>query len=153
MKRCKITYVAQCEAAPFERAKAQKVVDLALAEAGRSRCSLTVMLVSAKESDALHRRHFAVPDATDVMTFPDGADDPETGLTHLGDLAVCPKVADSVARARGRTYSDEIVLYILHGVLHLLDYDDTTPAERARIWSAQRRLLQQVGIELEATPE
>ncbi len=45
------------------------------------------------------------------------------------------------------------MLYILHGVLHLLDYDDTTPTERARIWSAQRRLLQQVGIELEATHE
>src|SRR3954468_6328915 len=153
MKRCRITYIDQCDAPRFEREKAQAAVDHALAEAGRSRCALTVLLVGVEESSALHERHFNVADATDVMTFPDGGDDPETGLTHLGDLAVCPEVARTVARARGRSVSDEIVLYILHGVLHLLGYDDETPAERKRIWSAQRRLLQLVGVELEDDPE
>ena len=128
------------------------MVDAALAESETRDCSLTVLLVDAKASARLHETHFADASATDVMTFPDGGLDPETGRRHLGDLAVCVDVARRAAAARRRAVGDELILYILHGLLHLLGHDDRKPRDRAKMWAAQRRLLAGVGIGLEPTP-
>lgn len=130
--------------APVDRERIQAVVDAACGEAKRDECSLTVRLVSAEESAELHKTHFREPDATDVMTFPDESLDRETGRTHLGDLAVCP----DIAAARGTNERDEITLYVLHGLLHLLGYDDTTPEKAREMWAAQKRLLKTVGVEV-----
>ena len=134
------------------RARLQRVLDAALAEADGARASLTVLLVGDGESARLHAEHFADPTPTDVMTFPDGEVDPESGLVHLGDLAVGVDVARREARARGRPLADELTLYVLHGLLHLLGYDDVSAAKLRRMWGAQRRLLAEVGIEIEERP-
>jgi probable rRNA maturation factor len=134
------------------RARLQRVLDAALAEAGIARASLTVLLVGDGESGRLHEAHFSDPTPTDVMTFPDGEVDPESGLLHLGDLAVGVAVARREAVARGRPLADELTLYVLHGLLHLLGYDDVSAAKLRRMWAAQRRLLQGVGIGIEEHP-
>lgn len=148
---CRIAWLAE-EPARLGRARAARVVALALAEAGIGRCALTVLLVGDARSAELHRRHFADPSPTDVMTFPDGSVDPRSGRLLLGDLAVGVAVARREAAARGRTLADELTLYVLHGVLHLLGHDDRTPRLQARMWAVQRRLLARVGIPLEDRP-
>jgi probable rRNA maturation factor len=138
----------------FDRRRLRRVLETALVEA-RCRpefCALTVLLVDDAESARLHDQHFSIPEATDVMTFPDGGMDPDLGRQHLGDLAVGVGVARREAKARGRSPGDELILYILHGLLHLLGHDDVTVARRKRMWSAQRRLLATIGIKLEASP-
>ncbi len=140
--------------ARLDRARLRRVLDSALAESAHAdeACSLTVRLVGDAESRRLHADHFADPTPTDVMTFPDGGPDPATGRLHLGDLAVGVGVARREAAARGRDAGDELTLYILHGLLHLLGYDDVTSAKRRRMWAAQRRLLAAEGIIIEAQP-
>lgn len=139
------------ETPAIDRDRLRRLLDAALGEAGIASASLTVELVDDARSAALHRAHFDDPAPTDVMTFPDGACDPETGLRHLGDLAVGVDVARRVARERhgdaGRA-GEELELYILHGLLHLLGYDDRTPADRAAMWRRQRALLRAEGIEI-----
>jgi probable rRNA maturation factor len=134
----------------YGRARLQRVLDAAVREAGIRRASLTILLVGDEESAALHRQHFDDPTTTDVMTFPDGSENPATGIPHLGDLAVCVDVAAREGAARGRRTGDELTLYCLHGLLHLIGYDDVTAAKQARMWQAQRRLLAKVGIAIEA---
>jgi probable rRNA maturation factor len=152
--RCAISVVNQSGRPPeLDLAAVQAVVDAALAEDGLDRCALAVLLVDDAGSSALHARHFDDPEPTDVMSFPDGSDDPDTGRRLLGDLAVGVDVARAVARERGRRETDEITLYILHGVLHLLGYDDEDDADLAEMWATQRRLLAAVGIALEAEPD
>jgi len=129
-------------------AKTRAVVAAALAEAGMGPSTLTVLIVDAAGSAALHRQHFADPEPTDVMTFPDGGTDPLSGRVHLGDLAVCADVAMTMAGEHGLRPGDELCLYVLHGVLHLTGYDDVTPGKLRRMWAAQRRLLAAVGITL-----
>ena len=133
-------------------AQVQSVVDAALAEEGLDACQLSVLVVDEAESATLHRRHFSDDSATDVMTFPDGSKDPETGLRLLGDLAVCVTVAERVARERHRRVDDELCLYILHGVLHILGHDDQDEAEAQRMWSIQQRLMEAIGIDIGAEP-
>ncbi len=127
----------------------QIAVDAALARDRLRGRALGVALVAPAASAALHRRHFQVGGRTDVMSFPDGTDDPETGRVRLGDLAVCPAVAVAAARRLGRRAEDEVTLYILHGVLHLLGHDDHDAQDRAAMWAEQRRCLARAGIELD----
>jgi probable rRNA maturation factor len=135
----------------YGRARLLRVLDAATKEAGIRRASLTILLVDDVESAALHRQHFNDPTTTDVMTFPDGSPNPATGILHLGDLAVCVDVAAREGAARERRTGDELTLYCLHGLLHLIGYDDVTPAKQKRMWQAQRRLLAKVGIAIETT--
>lgn len=151
--RCRIAIVNQSGRRPaLELDRVQAVVDAALAEDGLDGCQLTVLLVDDAGSAALHRQHFDDAEPTDVMTFPDGTGDPESGLRHLGDLAVGADVARRVAAERGRREEDEVCLYVLHGVLHLLGYDDEDEDDARTMWQAQRRLLGAIGIELEPEP-
>ena len=130
-----------------ERERVQVALEAAL---GRRRgCfSVSVLLIDARASDRLHRRHFGVRGATDVMTFPDGGPDAE-GRTHLCDLAVCPAVARRAARTLRRRAEDELTLYCLHGLLHCLGYDDTDPVARRCMWRRQAALLRRAGILLD----
>lgn len=151
--RCRIELEDGASAGDLvERDRIQAVVEAALTGARRTGCLLTVLFVDARTSARLHREHFHDRSATDVMTFPDGGADPETGLHRLGDLAVCPAVARREAKRRGRRAADELTLYILHGLLHLLGHDDLTGPGRRRMWQAQRRILAGVGIALEKEP-
>lgn len=149
---CLIDLIDETESAPLDRERIQRVVDAALADEGLTNCALTVLVVADEESARLHQEHFGDPDPTDVMTFPDGSVDPQSSLTLLGDLAVGADVAVRAAAERGRHTSDELTLYVLHGLLHILGYDDLDPADRQEMWDAQRRILAGVGIELEAEP-
>jgi probable rRNA maturation factor len=152
MPRLALTILNRSGTRPqYGRARLQRVLDAAVQEAGIRRASLTILLVGDAESAALHAQHFDDPSTTDVMTFPDGSPDPATGIVHLGDLAVCVDVAAREAAVRERSTGDEITLYCLHGLLHLIGYDDVTAKKQARMWQAQRRLLARVGITIEKT--
>ncbi len=128
------------------------LLERVLREARIPRASLTVLLVGEAASRRLHDLHFGDPTATDVMSFPDGTPADRHGRLHLGDLAVCVPVARAAAAGHGMGLPEELTLYILHGLLHLVGYDDRRPRDLARMWAAQRRLLATVGIALARTP-
>jgi probable rRNA maturation factor len=153
MPRLRLTVIS--ETAPrirLQRARLQALLERVLAEARIRRASLTVLLVDEAESARLHLLHFGDPAATDVMSFPDGTPAQRRGGVHLGDLAVCVAVARRAAVGHGMGLSEELTLYILHGLLHLVGYDDRSARGLARMWAAQRRLLATVGIRLARTP-
>ena len=72
---------------------------------------------------------------TDVITFP------------YGEILVCPAVARDRAAEYGLEMDEEVLLYALHGLLHLAGYDDTTPALAKEMARAQARLLKRVLLE------
>ena len=131
------------------RSLAERVVDLALAKDRLRKRSLCVLVVDDAESTRLHGEHFADPTPTDVMSFPDGAPDPASGLIRLGDLAVGLDVARRVAKQRGRPVDEEIALYVLHGTLHLLGHDDIEDADREAMWTVQRTVMTKLGIAID----
>ncbi len=83
---------------------------------------------------------------TDVLAFPMDElrpglvdEDPEEGV--LGDLVLCPAVAQRQAVEAGHSTADEIDLLTTHGILHLLGYDHAEPEEHAEMFGLQGRLL------------
>lgn len=86
---------------------------------------------------------------TDVLSFPiDGADDPAEGAADadgvgwmVGDVVVCPLVAEAQAPGHAGTLADEMALLVVHGALHLVGWDHAEESERAAMWARERDLL------------
>lgn len=146
--RCHVEW-AGIDVGEGARSLAQQAVDLALAQDRLRKRSLCVLVVDDAESVRLHREHFGDATPTDVMSFPDGAPDPASGLIRLGDLAVGLGVARRVAAQRGRPVDEEIALYVLHGTLHLLGHDDIEDADREAMWAVQRAVMAKLGISID----
>lgn len=85
-----------------------------------------IHLVDKKTITELHGNFFDDPTPTDCISFPMDmpGDEEETGPKILGEIFVCPEVALEYARAHTKNALEETALYIIHGVLHLLGYDD-----------------------------
>jgi probable rRNA maturation factor len=107
---------------------------------------LSVLLVDEPAMAELHVRWMDEEGPTDVMSFPQdelrpGRDGELTPPGLLGDVVLCPTVAQRQARAAGHSTQEEILLLTTHGILHLLGYDHAEPDEEKEMFGLQRRLL------------
>lgn len=107
---------------------------------------LSIILADREAMEKLHLEWMDEPGATDVLSFPMDELRPGTisrpapaGL--LGDIVICPQVAQEQADAGGHSLADELLLLTTHGLLHLLGYDHDEPDERAEMFGLQRELL------------
>ncbi|MFI4915431.1 MAG: rRNA maturation RNase YbeY [Phycisphaerales bacterium JB060] len=107
---------------------------------------LRVRLVGDVEMAAAHERHLGNPTTTDVMTFDlaDGA--AARGEPVDADLLVCVDEAARVADEHGHQIERELLLYIVHGLLHCLGYDDHDEAAYAQMHALEDELLTSVGV-------
>lgn len=80
---------------------------------------------------------------TDVLTF-DLCDDDTAGLE--GEIVISADTARREAAARGHSPEAELALYAVHGVLHLLGYDDTTADAAARMHAVEDQILAGIGL-------
>jgi len=83
---------------------------------------------------------------TDVLAFPSGEIDPETGRRYLGDIAISFPQAGVQAEQGGHSVLAEVQLLVVHGLLHLLGHDHAQPEEKARMWAVQSEILNQLGV-------
>ncbi len=107
---------------------------------------LTVRLVDPGTIAVLNKQWMDKDGPTDVLSFPmdeltPGRDDEESPEGYLGDIALCPQVAEQQAPAAGHTTQDEVDLLTVHGILHLLGYDHAEPSEHKEMFGVQGRLL------------
>jgi probable rRNA maturation factor len=91
--------------------------------------AIQFVLVDRTTMARVHGDFLGDPTETDVITFP------------YGEILVCPAVARDRAAEYGLEIEQEVLLYALHGLLHLAGYDDTTPELAKKMASAQARLL------------
>lgn len=107
---------------------------------------MSVRLVDVETIAVLNERWMGKKGPTDVLSFPmdeltPGNDDEESDEGYLGDIALCPQIAELQAPAAGHERDDEIQLLTVHGILHLLGYDHAEPEEHAEMFGIQGRLL------------
>lgn len=106
--------------------------------------ALSIALVGDTRMAALHEKFLHVPGSTDVLTF--ALDHDPRGRVTTGEVVVCVPFARREAKRRALKLEQELLLYALHGTLHLSGYDDRTPADHARMHTEEDRILQQLGI-------
>ena len=105
---------------------------------------LSLALVGDARMADLHERYLGISGPTDVLTFPLDAD--ARGRVTAGEVVVCVPEARRQARHQGRPMEHELLLYALHGMLHLCGYDDKTPREFRRIHRTEDMILTQLGV-------
>ncbi len=82
---------------------------------------LTLLLSTDARVKTLNRSFRHKDKATNVLSFPAGLE------SYLGDIAIAYGVTAKEARAAGKTLQDHAIHLAVHGVLHLLGFDHTTP--------------------------
>ncbi|WP_122820315.1 rRNA maturation RNase YbeY [Varibaculum vaginae] len=107
---------------------------------------MSLIFVESDVIAALHKRWLDLEGPTDVMSFPmdelrpGNADSPtEAGI--LGDIVICPQVAQEQAARAGHSSTEEMLLLTVHGILHLLGYDHAEKEEEKEMFALQRKLL------------
>jgi probable rRNA maturation factor len=106
----------------------------------RASGELGIALVSDAAIRDLNRRYRRNDRATDVLAFP--SDDPG----QLGDIVIATGTARRQALEAGHTYSVELRVLALHGLLHLLGYDHHHPADGGRMSRVEARLRRRGGL-------
>lgn len=97
---------------------------------------LSLVLLTDPALAELHRSFLDDPSLTDVITF---EADPLAGTA--GEVCVSVDTAARYARTAGREFAEELSLYLVHGLLHLVGYDDLLPARKRRMRLAERRAM------------
>jgi probable rRNA maturation factor len=123
---------------PLCRAVRRILRDEAIAEA---RVSLAI--VDDPTIRRLHRRFLARDHPTDVLSFT-----LERSAGSLdGEVVVSAQTACRVAVRFGWSPAHELLLYVIHGTLHLVGMEDSSPGGRARMRASERHYLAQFGLE------
>lgn len=140
----------------------QRLALAVLADEGvEGECELSVMFIDEAAITDLNGRFMGSSGPTDVLSFPidgdgdppgrwpdaggpgpDRADDIEDELPLLlGDVVICPVVADRNAPTHAGSFDDEVALLVVHGILHLLGMDHADDPGRIAMQARERALL------------
>lgn len=107
---------------------------------------LAIVLVDEGAMEQLHVQWMDEPGPTDVLSFPmdelrPGTEEEPSPAGLLGDIVLCPQVAESQAETARHSLTDELLLLTAHGILHLLGFDHAEPAEEKEMFGIQRDIL------------
>lgn len=105
---------------------------------------LSLALVSDRSMATLHDRFMGIPTPTDVLTFP--LEEDAYGCVLSGEVILCVPEARRQAKRLGTTVEQELLLYALHGMLHLCGYDDRTNASFAAMHRTEDQILTKLGV-------
>ncbi|NGX53602.1 MAG: Endoribonuclease YbeY [Chlamydiae bacterium] len=108
------------------------IVEKVLALEKVSSDEVSVYFVSTEEICRLHKEFFDDPSPTDCISFPMDLKEDKADHHILGEVFVCPKTAIDYVGAPGGEVYHETTLYLVHGLLHLMGYDDIDDAEEMR---------------------
>lgn len=96
---------------------------------------ISVAFVSEGTICALHKQFLNNPDPTDVITFPaDSTDEEKTG-------EICISVDEALKYTHVNALEDELTLYLVHGWLHLANYDDIVEEDRKTMRLMEQKTL------------
>ena len=132
------------------------------AEGVRGEAELSMLFVDEQAMADLNKRFMGKDGPTDVLAFPidedpvEGGRSPDSGGTGpgympaepadlptlLGDVVICPTVAERNAPEHAGTYDDELALLIVHGILHLMGMDHVDDDEAEEMERRERELLE-----------
>jgi probable rRNA maturation factor len=130
------------------------------AERAPDDAEMAVVFVDRDTMTDLNVRFLGGTGPTDVLAFPLEEEipvgrDPDQGgygpgstgepsepPIAIGDVVVCPEVAQAQAAERGIPLDDELGLLVVHGTLHLFGYDHAEPDETARMQQREREVLE-----------
>jgi probable rRNA maturation factor len=121
---------------------AVRVMDGEKVDAGTS---LAILITDDDEIRAMNHQFLGIDEPTDVLSFPDDANDFVQGVSEeqlLGDIAISLPTAQHQAQTAGHSLDAEMAHLLTHGILHLCGYEHVTNTEdEARMRSREEHYL------------
>jgi len=109
---------------------------------------MTLVLTGNETIQKMNKQFMEIDQPTDVLSFPDGNTDLETGRVYFGDVIIAVAFAEIQAMEAGHSLADELALLTIHGVLHLFGFVHSDPQDQQKMWSMQDLILGQIGSEI-----
>lgn len=109
---------------------------------------VTIAVVDDDRIHQLNLEFLEQDKPTDVLAFPAGHFDPDTGHQNLGDIIISYPRAAEQAQAAGHPVLSELSLLAVHGILHLLGFDHDNQASENEMWQAQSDILRTLEIDV-----
>src|SRR3954469_19086734 len=110
---------------------------------GVREAKVTLAFVDNAHIHRLNKQFLDHDEPTDVLTFPYT----DAGARKLeGEVVIGYEVAKENAADRGHEVNLELLLYVVHGCLHLCGYDDTTDKAAAEMRAKEREYLVKLGL-------
>lgn len=111
----------------------------------KKEAEVSVSVVDGEQIKELNRDFRNIDRVTDVLSFPIGDKNPETGEIVLGDIVLCAEKVIIQAQEFGHTRKRELAFLTCHSMLHLLGYDHIEEDDRLEIENLQRKILEKIG--------
>jgi probable rRNA maturation factor len=126
-----------------DRLLMRRAVKRALRGAGVRKALISVAVVDDETMSRLNWEYLRHRGPADVLSFL-----LDNGDVLEGEVIAGAETALRAAPRYGWPPRDELLLYVIHGTLHLVGYDDRTPPQRAEMRRRESEVLQELGIEL-----
>jgi probable rRNA maturation factor len=139
----RISIATPQEIVAVDRARMRATVRTVLEGEDVADYEISLAFVDNPTIHRLNQRYLQHDEPTDVLSFPLG----EVSASKLaGELVLGVEIAVEQSAARGHDVQAELMLYVIHGLLHLCGYDDHDAADRAAMRHRERHYLQQLGL-------
>jgi probable rRNA maturation factor len=126
---------------PISTQRVREAVAAALAAERIREALISVAFIGTDAMAKLNREFLSHNAPTDVISF--GMRQSDKALPVIGDIYICPRIAERNARSLGIPLREELERLVIHGTLHILWYDH--PEGRGRttspMWKRQERIL------------
>jgi probable rRNA maturation factor len=123
---------------PVDRRRIRRAVAAILGDAGIREAGVSVAIVDDPTIARLHQQFLGDPGPTDVLSFVF-----ERSKDSLdGEVVASADTARVCAAKYKSTPEEELLLYVVHGMLHLVGYDDATPNQRAAMRTSETQYIE-----------
>jgi len=126
---------------PVDHDKLKQVLEAAAGQLGTTVDSLSVALVDDARISRLNHQLLHHSGPTDVIAF-EAEQDTEG---NSGEIIISVQTAQRQAQKYGHSLMAELCLLSIHGLLHVMGYEDQTEAGRAKMERIQESLMDEVG--------
>ena len=130
---------------PFDEDPLISAVDKILTDHGILRSELSIAVVDDPTIRKLNQQYLNHDYETDVISFVLEFDEDSNFL--VGQLIVSTDTAQKIAQQVGGSMQDELLLYVIHGTLHLVGFDDKQPSDATEMRRSEKHYLASFGIE------
>ncbi len=135
---------SSAEPLPVDETRIRQAVEMIVEDAAVADAQISVAIVDDSTIAQVHRDFLDLDEPTDVISFV-----LEEGPGSLeGEVVASADTARREAAAYGWSPEDELLLYVIHGTLHLVGYDDTTDTARPEMRRQEAKYLARLGIDV-----
>jgi probable rRNA maturation factor len=124
----------------LDRRRIRQAATAILRDAGISEATISIAIVDDATIAGLHEQFLDDPEPTDVLSFVLERSEE----TLEGEVVASADTAAAYSPRYHSTPEDELLRYVIHGTLHLVGYDDTTPRQRAIMRKKERGYLAKI---------